>query len=358
MRAGWSRRAFVCSLPLLIDGAGAAEAVVRFHDPATEFDVLRLTDPASSSFLPGAHLHSSSSRGNSLVFSSDKNGTLDAYRIDIKNGETHQLTNARNLDPKSLSLMPDEHAICYFDGPKLRLTGIGNQRKRDVYECPDGWARTSGFGLSDDGNHSAFVEKGAQKYRIQLANMLRGAASTVTESDAPISDVMPRPRRAGILYRKNGALWLVNFDGQQNRMLKTAPSGEIGPFLWSLDGKSVFYLSYPQDSSKLHQIRECIPDTNEDKLIAPTSQFVNFTRNVDSSVFIGVSANKASPHILILLRLTKRELTMCEHRATNPSEVVVVFSPSSQRLYFQTDKEGKPAIYTMVVDRFVERTES
>ena len=116
----------------------------------------------------------------------------------------------------------------------------------------------------------------------------------------------------------------------------------------------MLYLSYPEDKTKLHQLREYTPDTNEDKLIASTSQFVNFTRNADSSVFVGVSASKASPHILLLLRVTRRELTVAEHHAADPSSVVVVFSPNSQRLFYQTDRQCKSAIFMMAVDRFVD----
>ncbi len=34
-----------------------------------------------------------------------------------------------------------------------------------------------------------------------------------------------------------------------------------------------------------------------------------------------------------------------------------MFSPDSQRIFFQSDKEGKQAIYMMNVDRLVEETD-
>ena len=33
------------------------------------------------------------------------------------------------------------------------------------------------------------------------------------------------------------------------------------------------------------------------------------------------------------------------------------FSPDTQRLYFQSDRDGKPAIYGVHVERFLEKTE-
>jgi oligogalacturonide lyase len=60
---------------------------------------------------------------------------------------------------------------------------------------------------------------------------------------------------------------------------------------------------------------------------------------------------------LLLVRAAKRELTLCEHRASDPHLVSPIFSPNSQRVFFQSDKDGKLAIYSMVVDKLVEETE-
>jgi hypothetical protein len=104
-------------------------------------------------------------------------------------------------------------------------------------------------------------------------------------------------------------------------------------------------------------LRDHTPDLNEDKRIAPTSQFVAFSRNSDASVFAGVSRNKSSPYLLLLIRAARRELTVAEHRASDPREVTVLFSPNSQRLLWHTDCEGKFAIYTLDVEKFVEATD-
>ena len=360
--AFWSRRAFLSAgamLPIgemLLNAETLPSDLRKFRDPATEFDVVRLTDPAYSSFLPPAHLRSVSQHSNHLLFASDRGGSLQPYRADTKSGEIRQIGNISQLDASTLSFLPDERSICCFDaGSLVHITG-SSQKTRTIYEVPAGWKRAPGFGLSDDGLQSVIAERNNEVSRLRVIGMQRGVAATVVESKEPLQDAMPRPRRAGILYRQGGDRWLVNFDGAQNRKLKLAPGG-LGPALWSIDGRTVLYLSYPEDKTKLHQLREYTPDTNEDKLIANTSQFVNFTRNADSSVFVGVSASKASPHILLLLRVARRELTVAEHHATDPSLVVVVFSPNSQRLFYQTDRQGKPAIFMMAVDRFVENTE-
>ena len=126
---------------------------------------------------------------------------------------------------------------------------------------------------------------------------------------------------------------------------------------FSADGRTLLYLHFPEEKTLLNTIREHTPDANQDQLVAKTSQFVHFDANRDTSVFVGASRNKASPHILILLRTTQRELTLCEHRATNPAAAAPVFSADSQQIFFQSDKQGKPAIYRVHVERFVEKIE-
>jgi oligogalacturonide lyase len=38
--------------------------------------------------------------------------------------------------------------------------------------------------------------------------------------------------------------------------------------------------------------------------------------------------------------------------------VTPLFSPDSQRVFFQSDRDGKPAVYRVQVERFVENTDS
>jgi oligogalacturonide lyase len=169
--------------------------------------------------------------------------------------------------------------------------------------------------------------------------------------------VIPRPKRASVLYRRGAGYWLANYDGKQNYRLRVAEGG-VGPALWSPEGRSVYYLSYPEDAHKLHALREFVPDSNEDSQVADTSQFVGIGRNADGSVFVGASGSKASPYVLLLVRAVKRELTLCEHRASDPAMVAPVFAPNSQHVYFGSDRHGKPAIYAIAVEKLVEETET
>lgn len=329
----------------------------RYSDPATELDVIRLTDPSYASVVPEEYNRAIARTSGWMLFCCDRAGSPQAFRLDLKTGETRQLTEAEALDGSSLTLTPDNRSFCYCAGRSLFISNLATLRERELYAIPEGWERCPGMSVGPDGTHAVLAEQKGDSSRLRMVSLLQGAARTVVEAPFLMSHPQARPLRAQLLYRQaTDAVWMVNMDGQQNRKLKLAP-GRIGNAQWSTDGKTLLYLNIPEDRAQLNAIREYSPDTNSDKLVAKTSQFATFGFNRDSSVFVGASGNKSSPVVLILLRLTRRELTLCEHRASDASAAAPRFSPDSQRIYFQSDREGKPAIYCMHVEKLVEKTE-
>jgi len=293
-----------------------------------------------------------------MLYAGDASGAAQAYRLDLHSGESRQLTDAAHLDGSSITLLPDEHSFCYFDGSGLHHANLSSLRERQVYQLPEDWERSPGSSVSDDGAFALLGETRAASSRLRLIGLQKGAIRTVVEASFVLSHPQARPRRAQILYRQaDQALWLVNSDGSQNRKLPLA-DGRIGPARWSPDGHTVLYLNFPDDRTQLHAIRECTPDQNTDHLVARTSQFAHFGCNANTSVFVGASQNRGAPYILLLLRITRREFTLCEHRSSDPATVSPTFSADSQQIFFQSDRDGKPAIYRVHVEKIVEKTES
>ncbi|MGD1096261.1 MAG: oligogalacturonate lyase family protein [Bryobacteraceae bacterium] len=362
VRAACSRRWFLMAAPAACFGQARPplqnfpSAIKRYSDPSTEFTVVRLTDPAYTSRLGASYGRAVSRRTNFMLYACDISGRFEAYQLDLKNGQIRQLTRSEDLDPASLTLLADDRSFCYVDGRRLMMVQLSNLRSREVYRIPEGFERGQGFSVAEDGQYAALVEKKGSGHGLQLIRMLNGTAQTLAEGEEELGDPIPRPRRASVLYRRDKAVWMVNYDGQQKHQLHLA-DGETGPARWSPDGRTVQYLNYPANPHQLHNLREMTPDTNEDKQIANTTQYVSFACNADASVFIGASGSKASPHVLLLVRAVKRELTLAEHRASDPTMVAPIFAPNSQRIFFTSDQHGKPAIYTMNIERFVEQTE-
>ncbi len=330
----------------------------KYSDPTTEFQVYRLTDPSYSSTLPPYYNRTIARNSGWMIFCCDQSGSPQAFSMNLKTGAMRQLTDAQDLDRGSLTLTPTDRSLCYFAGRSLYIAGMSTLRDHELYRVPDGWERAPGLTVGPDGTHATFAERRGERSRIRMVSLGKGAVRTAFESGRAIGHPIPRPRRAQILYRQDdSALWLVNSDGTQDRQLKTA-AGTIGPANWAPDGKTVLYLNFPEDPRQLNNIREIAPDSNTDKLVSKTSQFVSFGFNRNTSVFVGASRNKAAPYVLILLREVRRELTLCEHKSSHPETVAPRFSPDSQRIYFQSDRDGKPALYSIHVEKLVEKTGS
>jgi len=358
-----SRRFFLAAVPSVCAAAAGGKGsvvpsvVFRYSDPATELPVFRLTDPEHTSLLPPHYARAVSRKNNFLIYASDASGSMQAYRMDLKNGQSRRLTEAQHLNPGCLTLAADERSFLYVDGVRLFASSVSSLRPRLVYQA-DGFQPTA-LSLTEDGLAALVAETDGSHSRLQLIRMADGMASTLAEANAAtdeIRDPSPRPRRASALYRRAGGVWLANFDGKQNYRLKLA-DGQAASASWSPDGRTVLYLNVPSDPRKLRNIREFTPDTNEDQAVADTTQYAGFERNADASVFVGASGSKASPYVLLLVRAVQREFTLCEHRASDPSRVAPIFSANSQNVFFSSDQHGKPAIYRIAVDRLVEATE-
>lgn len=361
-----SRRSFLCSLgaAALARTTVAAEATgrgrivpsaaVKYLDPATEFVIVRTTDPQYTSVLASGGVRPLSNRA--MLYSSDSSGKWEAYRMDLRTFESRQLTDARALDPQSLSFQIGEKGFWHFDGQSLIEESFSNGRKRELYRTPDTFEKQPGVAYSDDGHTAAFVEKSTNGYRLRLVDLLRRTAQTLAEETGEIRDPLLRPKHASVLYRTGNSRWLVDFSGAGKRMLALA-KGDVLQCQWSSDGRSLMYLNRPPEHAKLTAIREFVPESGSDAEIAKTSQFVRFFANLDASVFAGASGSKASPYVLLLARSVKREFTLAEHKASDPRMVAPMFTPNSQSLLFQSDRHGKPAIYWMAVEKFVSETE-
>jgi oligogalacturonide lyase len=331
--------------------------IKRYADEATENIVIRLTDPAHQSWLPACYSRAISRKSDFLIYASDQSGAVQAHRLDLKNGQSRVLTDTSDLVTGSLTLGPDEREFAYLAGRSLYMGHLNGGHAREVYRLEEGFNFGTGFSLSEDGLFAPLVEEKSGMSRLRLITMRTGTAATLVESSDPISDPQPRPKRAGLLYRKGNDIWVANYDAAQNRKLRIAQGG-LGTALWSGDGRTIVYLNIPTDRKQLNNIREITPDTNDDQFVSATSQFVAFNRNSDTSVFVGASGSKASPYVLLLVRSVKRELTLCGHRASDPRQVTAFFSPNSQRVIFQSDRDGKMALYSIAVDRLVEATEA
>lgn len=363
MDKGITRRAILALVPGIPAAAGAnlskrtrplpsVGEFVRFSDPTTETAVVRLTNPASASLLPAPTNRFVSVRERFLIFSSDRKGTLRPYRADLHTGLITAIAEATDLDPRSLCMDRKERLLHFLDGGKLRTVSLHNRHEeRSVAE------NVSAFSLVE-GPRSESVEFWI--VRNKRLEYLAGDHARLVAGNVS-GTCLSRPGHTGCLFTRTlnndeREIWYAEPDEVGAKPILLA-SGRLSNPVWSADGGSIFLL---RDVLKrgiyFSEIHELIPETRAERCVVPTSQFAAFAPNGDDSVFVGASRSKAQPNIILLLRSAQREFTLCEHRASHPTAVVPVFSPDSRRVYFQSDHQGKPAIYSVNVELLVEPT--
>jgi oligogalacturonide lyase len=195
--------------------------------------------------------------------------------------------------------------------------------------------------------------------RLLRVNLPRGGAAVLNTGDG-FRSPMFHPRRLEIAYFAGAAMWTLALNGTKATAVPLAP-GRVLDAHWATgperDTNALLYLHQADGTARTIHLREYDFAVRRDRQLALTSQFASFSPNADSSVFAGASFSKAQPHVLMLVRSVARELTLCEHNATNATQVSPVFTPDSREIFFQSDREGKPAIYSILVDKLVEATE-
>jgi len=328
----------------------ASSEIRRFTDPATEFPVLRLTNPAHSAWLPALNQSAAGRHGNLLLYVSDRSGSMQAWRMDAHSGESRRISQAEALDRTSVTLTPDQRAIAYLDGRSVTLQPVNSGRTRVAYRVPDTHDPAGAFALSHDGALCTVAEQAGGRYRLRLVRFAGNTAQTLFETGEALTDVAMRPTDSDVMYRSGGSFWLASLNGGKAKKLPL--SGEIGPAYWSRDGRSILYLNTAES-----QIRQLEPETGNDVLVARTSRYVTFAPNLNQSVFVGVSGSKVSPYVMILLRTARRELALCEHRAKDAATANPVFSFNTQQLFFAGDAEGRPTVYSVRLERLLENTD-
>lgn len=348
---GLSRRAFLGVLPLGLAAQTkqlskkskplpSAGEFVRFTDPLTENPIVRLTSLNSTNRLPAPRNRFLSTRERILLFASNRTGHFAPFQMDLRTGAVRQFADAAKLDPQSLCLDRSEKTCRYLDGDSLIEAPLEKGAPRSLATAVDA------FASSLDG--SLFVVS-----RRKLSKL----GGPILAED--VTDLFPQPNAAGCLFSCDTnpgerALYYVRADSSSKPVLLA--EGRIRQPFWDRDGESILFLRdvAAPDGTPLSEIHGRHIAGGDEYLVSATTQFASFSPNSDASVFVGASRSKAQPALILMLRDPRRELMLCEHRDSNPAEVAPVFSPDNRRIYFQSDREGHLAIYSVNVEKLVE----
>ncbi len=351
-----TRRAVLGFLPASLLGAKLPEhqkgqtlpqagEFVRFADPTTETFVVRLTSPAYSNVLPSPTNRFVSLKPRFLLCSSDRNGPMAPFQIDLRTGAMRQICETAKLDPVSLCLDAQGRSIYLLDGGSLQEVALGGKHGSKTMA-----ENVSAYAMGQSASELFLIRRG----QLEQAGA-NGATALAEDAEAPC---VVRPGGAGCLFARGLSgpereLWYASVASPGKPVC--VAHGLVSNPCWSADGHSVLFLRQtPVNDVLISEVRELRPEEGKERAVSRTSQFAVFSPNGNDSVFVGASGSKAQPNIILLLSSTQRELTLCEHRASHAADVRPVFSPDSRRVYFQSDREGKPAIYSVNVELLVE----
>ncbi len=315
----------------------------RITDGVTENLVVRLTSPAFTSHLTGLGNQFVSVRERLLLFCTNRTGRMAPFQVDLRNGALRQIAEPEKLDYRSLCLDKSQKAAYFLDGDRIHQAGLG---KGGLQTLAQG---VSWFRLGANG----------ELFAIQGGRLvLREGSAWRTLAEEAVA-CWPQPNGAGCLFARKldepeRQFWYVASNGANKPVLLA--SGRIRDPYWDTDGVSILFLRDVINATgvTLAEIHSKGLNGEAEAFVAPTSQFAAFAPNGDASVFVGASRSRAQPTIVLQLRTPSREMTLCEHASRHPEDVRPSFSPDSRRVYFESEHEGNPAIYSVSVEYLVE----
>lgn len=321
----------------------------KFVDAGTEAELTRVTDPnAAASTLPPAHQFIFSRRGHILIYAREQGGQKQPWSLDLKSWRNRRIGSARSLDPESLTLTADEKLLAFIDGNAL-LVGAPGKGTKKIHE----FTGKPGPGLGATEREIIAVDAG----RLLSIPVNGGGSSVIAESGAPIEYPMAQPGGSLVAYRSAGGLWVVPRTGGSPKRLPTAETGRVIQARWAPSGDSLLCLLSAGAGGPV-TLEEVNPAEGPAAKIANTSQYAAFTATPDGSVYFGASGSKGAPIVFLLLRQNRRELALCEHAAKEPATARVAVSPDARHLFFHSDRDGRPALYMLDLEKLVEKPES
>lgn len=389
-----SRREFLAALPAVQPRhkPGKAEQapseIKRYSDPLTDREVWRLTGLSRPHYFPYPHQKFIAHNNSFVVLAEEQEEGAQILRMELPSGRTETLSEGPGVAGFSICLAPDDRSVFFLQSGALKQMSLRNWKEREIYRVEQGWWATGDLGISIDGRYAALVEmrsadrvtdqSGDEFVRLQferkplcriraVETAPKGRNWIVTEENAWLGRPQIRPKRDQVLYcrlgpweRLTARLWLVNLlDGKQKQNVRpVAGEEDLGPEYWTADGKLLGYAHYGDRNWHRPTVRTLNPDTREEQVLAPCTQFWFLRGNADNSAIVGESRSKAGPNIYVLFPEVQRELTVCEHASSGKplGQTRPVFSPDSQWVYFTSDREGTPAAYRAWVGDLVEKT--
>jgi len=319
---------------------------LSYLDPATENIVVRLTDPGYTSRSPAPQNRHVSSRSPVMLFSSDRHGLMAPFTLDLKTAALKQLADPTELKTDTLLLETADRSCLFLDGQTLSRVSLDRGKPKTLAE------EVEGFHSQGPRDEIVVLRKG------KLERIGDVGSSVLAEGAGSRGLINPAGNACCFTREQSDSQCSLHIVPMGGGQAVEAARGAIACPTWSPDSQTVLFLRETNaGDSPVTELWEAPVDGSGARFVSRTSRFATFSPNGNGSVFVGASRSLAQPHVVLALRTVHREMTLCEHKSSRPELVRPVFSPNSQRVYFQSDRHGKPALYTLSVAQLVEPTQ-
>ncbi len=224
-----------------------------------------------------------------------------------------------------------EKSVYFLDGNALTQFSFATKRSRMLSE------NVAAFRIQSE--RSGFV--------LLKSGTLQDRSGKVLATDVSAL-IAISPDAGRCLVQRGQSVCILNASGTAAPLILTQEP--VQDVFWASDSQTVLFLR----DNLIRQVSIGSPATEVP--LVPRTPFASFSPNTDDSVFVGASRSRAQPAVLLVLRQSQRELVLCEHHASQPEQVSPVFSPDSHRVYFQSDRDGHSAIYSVNTESLIEKT--
>jgi oligogalacturonide lyase len=355
--------------------------IFKYRDPSTGREVWRLTDPKVLSSHAYFYERDISRDNSFIVFASNRTSSRQLFLTRLPSGEIIELTHEKWLSRYSFTMSPDDSELFYVatgeNGIALKALRLSDLSVREVYQFAQDGRFHSEIGISSDGKLLVFVEIWASDddagkefplCRIVVSTVDGSRSWVALEEKYNLSHPQFRPLYNDMIMfshdeQREHAIWFVDIDGSNSRSAALAKGlGRIIHQFWLADGSKILYLYFPKWYGEDATVRVLDPVTLREQTLMPVSGWSHFESNRDGTLLVGDSIT--TPYLFLANVTARREFRLCEHgtswkdyAALNPGVVASsqdshphpAFSDDGNMIIFNSDKDGLPAVYLVLL---------
>jgi oligogalacturonide lyase len=329
--------------------------------------------------------------GRRIVFGSDRAGgdAEQLYMVEWPSGSVVQLTGGRDISAHNAVLAPRGAEVYYFAGPELRSVALQSFKERLLARLPDGLVLASAPAISSDGQliiyccfrrpdvggrtgWEAFAPtfEARPRTEIWVAPIDGSGARLVHAEDRWLGHPQFRPGDNNtILYCHEGPwslverIWAVAADGSAApRCLRPQKVGEelIGHEYFTRDGTVLVYAWCPGRGGggkvPAHSVRMLDLTAGRERVVFEGRRVNHFTSNATNSLIVADTNDPADPYLYLIDVSEGTAQVLCEcrssqkpYRSTQDAHPHPCFSWDGRHVYFNSDQDGWPNFYMVVV---------